>query len=92
MNDHVSQLSPARIEERVAGDNFTSIVGPTISPGFNVFASGWGLPSAGLEGSEARGSEARASDTPGAYSSQPGSACLVKPLAIHLVELKAGNA
>ena len=40
MVDHVTLLSPARIEGRVARDNFTPIVGRTISSGFNVFASG----------------------------------------------------
>jgi len=49
--DHVTLLSPARIEGRVARDNFTPIVGRTISSFFNVFASGWVLRSAGLKGS-----------------------------------------
>jgi hypothetical protein len=39
--DHVTLLSPATIEGRVAKDNFTAIVGRTISSGFSVFASGW---------------------------------------------------
>src|SRR5580693_2111421 len=68
--DHVTLLSPARIEGRVARDNFTPIVGRTISSGFNVFASGWVLRSAGLKGSGHGGSDARASNAPGAYSFQ----------------------
>jgi hypothetical protein len=45
--DHVTLLSAARIEGRVARDNFTPIVGRAISSGFSVFASGWVLRSAG---------------------------------------------
>ena len=43
----------------LARDNFTPIVGRTISSVFNVFASGWVLRSAGLKGSGHGGSDAR---------------------------------
>lgn len=81
MIDHVTLLSPARIEGRVAKDNFTPIVGLTTSSGFNVFASGWVLRSAGLKGSGHGGSDARASNAPGAYSfqSRSGEAPLPSP-------------
>jgi hypothetical protein len=50
--DHVTLLPPAKIEGRVDRDNFTPILGRTISPGFNVFVSGWVLRSAALKESE----------------------------------------
>ena len=48
--------------------------------GFNVFASGRVLRSAGLKGSGHGGSDAGASNAPGAYSFQPSGGLL--PLAI----------
>lgn len=62
--DQVTLLSPARIEGRVARDNYTPIVGRKISSGLNVFASGWVLRSAGRKGSGHGGSDARASKAP----------------------------
>src|SRR5580693_4562686 len=82
--DHVTLLSPARIEGRVARNNFTPIVGRTTSSGFNVFASGWVLRSAGLKGS---GHGGRTPEHPTPRVIIPSShdlACLVEPLAIHL--------
>src|SRR6516165_10090327 len=85
--DHITLLSPARILGRVARDNFTRIVCRTIRSGFNVFASGWVLRSAGLKGFGHGGSDARASNAPGAYSFQSRSG-VSGPLAIHLGRTK----
>src|ERR1700689_3405829 len=60
MHDHVTLLSPARIERGIARDNFTPILSRTRSSGFNVFGLRMGLRSTGLKASEHGGSDARA--------------------------------
>lgn len=60
MHDHVTLLSPARIERGIARDNFTPILSGTRSSGFNVFGLRMGLRSTGLKASEHGGSDARA--------------------------------
>jgi hypothetical protein len=60
MHDHVTLLSPARIERGIARENFTPILSRTRSSGFNVFGLRMGLRSAGLKASEHFGSDARA--------------------------------
>jgi hypothetical protein len=60
MHDHVTLLSPARIERGIARDNFTPILSRTRSSGFNVFGLRMGLRGTGLKASEHGGSDARA--------------------------------
>src|SRR5579863_4815653 len=60
MHDHVTLLSPARIERGIARHNFTPILSGTRSSGFNVFGLRMGLRSTGLKASEHGGSDARA--------------------------------
>jgi hypothetical protein len=60
MHDHVTLLSPARIERGIARDNSTPILSRTRSSGFNVFGLRMGLRSTGLKASEHGGSDARA--------------------------------
>jgi hypothetical protein len=60
MHDHVTLLSPARIERGIAKDNFTPILSRTRSSGFNVFGLRMGLRSRGLKASKHGGSDARA--------------------------------
>jgi hypothetical protein len=79
--DHVTPLSPARIEGRVASNNSTPIVGRPISSGFNVFASGWVC---GAQGRRDLGTADRTPEHPTRRVLLPSShdlACLVEPLA-----------
>src|ERR1700733_12788660 len=78
MHDHVTLLSPARIERDIAKDNFTPILSRTRSSGFNVFGLRMGLRSIGLKASD---TAVRTPEPPGTSHDL---ACLTDPLRIFL--------
>ena len=87
MHDHVTLLSPARIERGIARDNFTPILSRTRSSGFNEFGLRMGLRSTALKASRhyqlvrPEGTAVRTPEPPGASHDL---ACLTDTLRIFL--------
>jgi hypothetical protein len=82
--DQVTLLSPARIEGRAARDNFTPIVGRTISSGFTYSPADGFCGAAGLKDLGTAVGTPEHPTRPVLIPSSHDLACPVEPLAIHL--------